>query len=80
MKLLTIIALALLIIGGINWGMVGLFGIDAIGTLLGGNATLAARILYVLVGLSAFFCIPLFKYVCDTDVSRRAAIPARSSI
>ena len=51
------IALALLIIGGLNWGLVGLFGFDLVAFLLGGSAALLARAVYTLVGLSAVWCI-----------------------
>lgn len=46
------IALALLIIGGLNWGLVGLFGFDLVAFLLG-KMTLLSRIVYVLVGIAA---------------------------
>ena len=50
------IAMILLIIGGINWGLVGLADIDLVATLFGEGSTLS-RIVYVLVGLSALWCI-----------------------
>ena len=53
------IALALLIIGGLNWGLVGLFGFDLVAFLLGGSAALLARAVYTLVGLSAVWCVTL---------------------
>lgn len=49
------IALALLIVGGINWGLVGLFQFDLVATLFGGQDSLISRIIYVLVGLSAVY-------------------------
>ncbi len=54
MKVLNIVAMILLIIGGINWGLVGLFHYDLIAKLLG-DATLASRIAYDIVGLCALF-------------------------
>jgi len=50
------IALLLLIIGGINWGLVGIFQFDLVAFLFGG----AAAIIYVLVAISAIWCISLF--------------------
>jgi uncharacterized membrane protein YuzA (DUF378 family) len=47
-------ALVLLIIGGINWGLVGAFSLDLIASLFGGM-TVTSRIAYVLVGLSAIY-------------------------
>jgi uncharacterized membrane protein YuzA (DUF378 family) len=49
---LVTIALVVLIIGGINWGLVGSVGIDLVAALFGAGTT-AARIVYVLVGISA---------------------------
>jgi uncharacterized protein len=53
-NILYYIAIALLVIGGINWGVYGLFGIDLVAALFG-NLTLAAKIVYGLVGLAAIF-------------------------
>jgi len=50
------IALVLVIIGGLNWGLVGLFGLDLVQWLLGSIAILA-KIVYILVGLSALWLI-----------------------
>ena len=50
------IAMALLIIGGVNWGLVGLFGFDLVATLFG-DMTPISRLVYVLVGLSALYSI-----------------------
>ena len=53
------IALILAIIGGLNWGMVGLFRFDIVAALFGGSASGLSRIVYALVGLSALWCISL---------------------
>ena len=47
------IALALVIIGALNWGLVGLFGFDLVATLFG-EMSILSRILYILIGISAF--------------------------
>ncbi len=52
------ICLVLLIIGGINWGLVGLFQFDLVGWLFGGTDSLLSRIIFVLVGVSAICAIP----------------------
>lgn len=52
------IAMVLLIVGGLNWGLVGLFNVDLLATLFGELSTLT-RALYVLVGLSALYSIYL---------------------
>lgn len=53
------IALWILIIGGLNWGLVGIFSLDIIAWAFGGSDTLISRILYILVFLSAAWCISL---------------------
>jgi uncharacterized protein len=50
------ISMVLLIVGGINWGLVGLFNIDLVATLFGEMSALS-RIVYVVVGLSALYTI-----------------------
>lgn len=53
------IALALLIIGGINWGCIGIFNFDIVGSLFGGQSSTISRIIFVIVGLCAVWCISL---------------------
>ena len=55
-KIISIITLTLIIIGGLNWGFVGLFGFNLIDTLLG-NYSAVSRILYALVGISTLYVI-----------------------
>lgn len=62
------IALTLLIIGGVNWGLVGLLQFDLVAFLFGGSASLLSRIVYTLVGLAAIWCISLLFR--DTDGRR----------
>ena len=47
------VCVILLIIGGVNWGLVGLFSFDAVGWLLGGSASLLSRIVFTVVGVAA---------------------------
>ncbi len=54
MRGLNVITLVLLIVGGLNWGLVGLFSFDLVAALFGEMSTLS-RIVYVLVGLSAVY-------------------------
>jgi hypothetical protein len=60
------IALILLIIGGLNWLLVGLFEFDLVAALFG-EMTVLARIVYILVGVAAIYAL---------IVSRRLATPA----
>ncbi len=53
------LALTLAVIGGVNWGSVGLFNFDLVAFLCGGSGTWLARIIYTLVGLAALWCITL---------------------
>ena len=53
------IALIILVIGGINWGSIGLFQFDIVGWLFGGQGAIISRIIYTLVALSAIWCISL---------------------
>ena len=50
--------LALLFIGGLNWGMVGLFGFDVVSTIFG-EGSLLSRIIFVIVGVAAFYSLLL---------------------
>ncbi len=53
------IALVLLIIGGLNWGLIGIFSFDLVAWLFGGVGALLSRTVYILVALSAIWCISL---------------------
>lgn len=53
------IALALAIIGGINWGSIGLFRFDIVAWIFGGQGAAVSRVIYTLVGLAALWCITL---------------------
>lgn len=53
------ICLALSIIGGLNWGSIGLLQFDLVAWLCGGQSSILSRIVYIVVGLSAVWCISL---------------------
>ncbi len=53
------IALTLAIIGGLNWGSIGLFQFDVVAWMFGGSGTLLSRIVYTLVAVAAVWCISL---------------------
>lgn len=60
-----IISLVLLIIGGFNWLLVGVFKFDLVSWIFGGQTALMSRIIYIIVGVSALWCISfLFKDGC----------------
>ena len=52
------VCLILMIIGGINWGLVGLFQFDFVGWLLGGSSSIWSRIVFTVVGIAAVCSIP----------------------
>lgn len=64
------IALALLIIGGVNWGSVGLFQFDLVAWIFGGQTGIVSRIIYALVGLSALWCVTLLFRDRNNEDSR----------
>ena len=51
MKTLQIIALTVMIIGALNWGLIGLFGFDLVATIFGGTGALGSKIVYILIGI-----------------------------
>lgn len=62
------IALVLAIIGGLNWGSVGIFNFDVVAWIFGGPAAIGSRIVYILVALAAIWCITLLFR--DTEAAR----------
>lgn len=61
MKTLNLVTLILLVVGGINWGLIGLTGFNLVAAIFGQNSVLSA-IVYIVVGLSALWqLIPLVK-------------------
>jgi len=61
MRKLDTLALVLTIVGGLNWGLVGLFRFDLVAAVFGGmefgETNLASRIIYAAVGLSAVYLV-----------------------
>lgn len=53
------IALIFTIIGGINWGLVGIFKFDLVAYIFGGQTAAVSRVIYTLVALSALWCVSL---------------------
>ena len=69
MHILKIIAYILVIIGALNWGLVGIFGFDLVATIFGEMSVLA-RIVYGLVGISALILLLTCKeiFYCENDL------------
>ena len=58
MKIIDKIVLILIVIGAINWGLIGLFNLNLVSTIFG-NMSLISRIIYILVGASGLWGIKL---------------------
>ena len=67
-QMLDKLALLLTIIGGINWGSIGIFQYDLVAAIFGGQSAWGSRIVYTIVALAALWCISLFFR--DTAVTR----------
>lgn len=74
MKTLNLITLLLVIVGGINWGLVGAFQFDLVAAIFGGQDALLARLVYVAVGLSAVWQVVALTRGAAME---QAPLPAR---
>lgn len=63
LTLLDRLAVLLLILGGLNWLFVGIFQIDLVAALFGGQDALLSRLTYILVGASAVYVILLWRSI-----------------
>ncbi|ABE39777.1 DUF378 domain-containing protein [Rhodopseudomonas pseudopalustris] len=79
MRIINIVTLLLIIVGGLNWGLVGLFDFDLVSAILGNGSaetatsSLASRIVYILVGASAIFQVTsLSREISATSMSHEA--------
>lgn len=62
------LSLVLVIIGAINWGLVGLFQFDLVAFLFGGSGTLLSRIIYVLIALAGIWSVTLLFRDRDREI------------
>lgn len=53
------IALVLTIVGGINWGLIGIFQFDLVAWIFGGQSAIISRIIYTVIALAAVWCISI---------------------
>lgn len=67
MSLLKRIALTLVVIGAINWGLIGLFGFDVIAAIFGGQGAGFSRFIYILVGISGLISLSIFADVPEDE-------------
>lgn len=70
MKVIDYIALILVLVGAINWGLVGFFSFDLVRVIFG-DMTLVSRIIYALIGISGLYALSFFgrleQTMQDTD-------------
>ena len=59
-RMISTIALIFVIVGALNWGLVGIFGFDLVAAIFGPMSILS-RIVYILVGISGIYCLKLLK-------------------
>ena len=59
MRIVNKIALLLVLVGALNWGSIGLFQLDLVATLFGGQMALLSRLVYGLVGIAGLWCLPM---------------------
>ena len=72
MHMLNIVTLVLIIIGGLNWLLVGLFQYDLVAALFGGQGATLARVIYVLVGVSAIWQLVPLSRILAGDANRNS--------
>lgn len=70
MNALTWFAQLLVIIGALNWGLIGFFNFDLVAALFGGQTAFLSRVVYSLVGISGLIAISLLVRDRDRDVER----------
>jgi len=66
MKTAKTIGLALVVIGALNWGLVGFFQFDLVAAIFGGSDAFLSRVIYALVGLSGLYCLSMFAPILRT--------------
>jgi uncharacterized protein len=62
MRIFDVLSLILLLIGGLNWGLVGFFNVDIVGILFG-HMSIVTRVIYCLVGLGAVYEILALRFI-----------------
>jgi uncharacterized membrane protein YuzA (DUF378 family) len=71
-KSLNIVALVLMVVGALNWGLWGVFQFDLVAALFGGNTSVLSRIVYTLVGVAGLYGLTLFSPLMSRTPERAA--------
>ncbi len=66
-KVLDLTALTLVLIGALNWGLIGFFQFDLVASIFGGMDSTFSRLVYALVGLGAIYCLTLYTKLDDYE-------------
>jgi len=61
------VALSLVIMGAINWGLIGLFRFDLIAVIFGGMESIVSRIIYTIIALAGLYCLSFIGRATDRD-------------
>ena len=68
MTIINKIALLLVIIGALNWGLVGLFSFDLVAWIFGSSAAIMSRIIYTIIALAGVWCISML-FMDDREIA-----------
>ena len=66
-KAFDYVALSLVVIGAINWGLIGFFQFDLVAALFGGMASWISRIIYAVIGIAGLYSLTLFGKVSNNS-------------
>jgi uncharacterized membrane protein YuzA (DUF378 family) len=67
-KALDLTALTFIIIGALNWGLIGFFQFDLIASIFGGMDAWVSRTIYAIIGLCGLYCLTLYNRI-DTEMA-----------
>jgi len=67
MKVMNCIALTLVIVGALNWGLIGIFGFDLVTTLFSGSLFWISRIIFALVGVAGIYALMFYGNVTTEE-------------
>jgi uncharacterized membrane protein YuzA (DUF378 family) len=74
MKALNVLTLILVIVGAVNWGLLGLFQFDLVAALFGGQDSALARLVYILVGIAGIYqLVPLASALSSREHNPQVA-------
>ena len=70
MKCLNLVALILIIIGGLNWLLIGVFHFNLVNMIFG-KLGFIENIVYIAIGIGALICIPMLKNCCPKVICKK---------